>query len=91
MFTDSYFDRFVLPEDLRASLKKCRVLVYPETKDDLIEMLEEDDEEEEEEKEGFRVHSALYSRFLVQIYNKADSLPTFCSVLLQSVDKKRCF
>ena len=38
MFTDSYFDRFVLPEDLRASLKKCRVLVYPETKDDLIEM-----------------------------------------------------
>ena len=38
MYTDSYFDRFVLPEELRATLKKSRCLCYPETKDQLLEM-----------------------------------------------------
>ena len=38
MFTDSYFDRFVLPADLTKALKKSRVLCYPETKAQLEEM-----------------------------------------------------
>ena len=38
MYTDSYFDRFVLPEELRETLKKSRCLCYPETKDQLLEM-----------------------------------------------------
>ena len=38
MFTDSYFDRFVLPEDLTETLKKCRCICYPETKEQLEEM-----------------------------------------------------
>ena len=38
MYTDSYFDRFVLPEELRTTLKKSRCLCYPETKDQLLEM-----------------------------------------------------
>lgn len=38
MFTDSYFDRFVLPADLTETLKKSRVLCYPETKAQLEEM-----------------------------------------------------
>lgn len=38
MFTDSYFNRFDLPEELKATLKKARVLVYPETKEQLLEM-----------------------------------------------------
>ena len=36
MYTDSYFDRFVLPEELRETLKKSRCLCYPETKDQLL-------------------------------------------------------
>ena len=38
MYTDSYFDRFVLPEELRETLKKSRCLCYPETKDQRLEM-----------------------------------------------------
>ena len=38
MFTDSYFDRFVLPKDVTATLKKSRCLCYPETKEQLLEM-----------------------------------------------------
>lgn len=38
MFTDQYFNKFVLPEDLTEALKKARVLCYPETKDQLLEM-----------------------------------------------------
>ncbi len=38
MYTDSYFDKFVLPEDLKAALKKSRCLCYPETKEQLQEM-----------------------------------------------------
>ena len=35
MFSDQYFDRFVLPEDLRAALKKCRSVAYIETQEEL--------------------------------------------------------
>ena len=38
MYTDSYFDRFVLPKDLTETLKKSRCLCYPETKEQLEEM-----------------------------------------------------
>ena len=38
MYTDNYFNRFVLPEDLTEALKKCKCICYPETKDELIEM-----------------------------------------------------
>lgn len=38
MFTDAYFNRFVLPADLSEALKKSRVLCYPETKEQLVEM-----------------------------------------------------
>ena len=38
MFTDSYFDRFNLPEDLLETLRKSRCLCFPETKDQLLEM-----------------------------------------------------
>ena len=38
MYTDSYFDRFILPEDLKAALLKSRCLCYPETKEQLEEM-----------------------------------------------------
>ena len=38
MYTDSYFARFILPEDTRAALKKSRLLCYPETKAQLNEM-----------------------------------------------------
>ena len=38
MYTDSYFTRFVLPEDLKETLKKSSCLCFPETKQDLLEM-----------------------------------------------------
>lgn len=38
MYTDSYFARFVLPEDLKETLKKSSCLCFPETKQDLLEM-----------------------------------------------------
>ena len=38
MFTDSYFDRFNLPEDVLETLRKSRCLCFPETKDQLLEM-----------------------------------------------------
>jgi len=38
MFTDDYFARFNLPEDVRDALKKCRVRAYAETKEELQEM-----------------------------------------------------
>ena len=38
MYTDPYFDNFILPEDVAAALKKCPFLCYPETKDQLLEM-----------------------------------------------------
>ena len=38
MYSDSYFNRFILPEDLRAALLKCTYLVYPESKEQLMEM-----------------------------------------------------
>ncbi len=38
MYTDSYFDKFVLPQDLSKALKKSRCLCYPETKEQLMEM-----------------------------------------------------
>ena len=38
MYTDSYFARFVLPEDLCETLKASSCLCFPETKDDLLEM-----------------------------------------------------
>ena len=38
MFTDHYFDKFVLPEDLVAALKKSPFLCYPETKEQLLEL-----------------------------------------------------
>ena len=38
MYTDSYFDRFILPKDLTETLKKSRCLCYPETKEQLEEM-----------------------------------------------------
>ena len=38
MYTDPYFERLILPDDLTTALKKCRVLCYPESKDQLLEM-----------------------------------------------------
>lgn len=38
MYTDSYFDRFILPKDLTETLKRSRCLCYPETKEQLEEM-----------------------------------------------------
>jgi len=38
LYTDNYFNRFVLPEDLKAALQKSRYLVYPESKEELMEM-----------------------------------------------------
>ncbi len=38
MYTDSYLARFVLPDDVRDALQKSRVLVYPESKEELMEM-----------------------------------------------------
>ena len=38
MFIDSFFNRFVLPEDLKEAVSKCRWRCYPETKDQLLEL-----------------------------------------------------
>lgn len=38
MFTDLYLNRFNLPADLAEVLKNTRVICYPETKDQLLEM-----------------------------------------------------
>lgn len=38
MYTASYFHRFVLPDDVTQALKKSKVLCFPETKDQLVEM-----------------------------------------------------
>ena len=38
MYADSYFDRFVLPEDLSEALRRCKWICYPETKEQLEEM-----------------------------------------------------
>ena len=32
MYTDIYFNRLNLPEDVRAALKKCRAIAYAETR-----------------------------------------------------------
>ena len=37
MFIDSFFNRFVLPEDLKEAVSKCRWRCYPETKEQLLE------------------------------------------------------
>lgn len=38
MYTDLYLNRFNLPDDLAEVLKKTRVICYPESKDQLLEM-----------------------------------------------------
>lgn len=38
MFIDSFFNRFVLPEDLKEAVSNCRWRCYPETKDQLLEL-----------------------------------------------------
>ncbi|MBR1456352.1 MAG: DUF4914 family protein [Oscillospiraceae bacterium] len=38
MFIDSFFNRFILPEDLRESLSKSTWRCYPETKEQLLEL-----------------------------------------------------
>ena len=38
MFIDSFFNRFVLPEDLKEAVSKARWRCYPETKDQLLEL-----------------------------------------------------
>ena len=39
MFTDNYFARLNLPDDVRAALSRCRVLAYAETHEELEEMV----------------------------------------------------
>ena len=39
MFSDSYFDRFILPDDLRSALLKCRSIAYIETQEELDELI----------------------------------------------------
>ena len=39
MYTDSYFARFNLPEDVDAALSKCQYLAFVETKEELDEMV----------------------------------------------------
>ena len=38
MFIDSFFNRFILPEDLKAAVSKARWRCYPETKEQLLEL-----------------------------------------------------
>jgi len=38
MYNDSYFNKFVLPQDLHDALMKCKWITYPETKEQLLEM-----------------------------------------------------
>jgi len=39
MFSDNYFNRFILPEDLHAALEKCRSIAYIETQEELDELV----------------------------------------------------
>lgn len=39
MFTDSYFTKFVLPDDVREALEKCRCIAYAESREELDEMV----------------------------------------------------
>ncbi|MDD6316115.1 MAG: DUF4914 family protein [Clostridia bacterium] len=39
MFTDDYFNRFVLPDDLTQALRKCRSIGYVESQEELNEMV----------------------------------------------------
>ena len=39
MFSDNFFDRFILPEDLRQALQKCRSIAYIETQEELDELV----------------------------------------------------
>jgi len=39
MFSDNFFDRFVLPADLGEALKKCRSIAYIESQDELDELV----------------------------------------------------
>lgn len=38
MYNDMYFNKFVLPEDLKVALENCKFICYPETKEQLIEL-----------------------------------------------------
>ena len=38
MYTHSYLNKYILPDDLSEMLGKCRVLCFPETKEQLLEM-----------------------------------------------------
>ena len=38
MFIDSFFNRFVLPEDLKEAVSRCKWRCYPETRDQLLEL-----------------------------------------------------
>ena len=38
MYSDSYFDRLVISDELKATLKGARCMIFPETKDQLEEM-----------------------------------------------------
>ena len=38
MFIDSFFNRFVLPEDLKEAVSNCKWRCYPETKEQLLEL-----------------------------------------------------
>ena len=40
MFSDSYFEKFILPDDLRQALSQCRSIAYIETQEELDELLE---------------------------------------------------
>ena len=40
MFSDSYFEKFNLPDDLRQALSQCRSIAYIETQEELDELLE---------------------------------------------------
>ena len=38
MFSDSYFEKFNLPDDLRQALSQCRSIAYIETQEELDEL-----------------------------------------------------
>ena len=38
MFSDSYFEKFILPDDLRQALSQCRSIAYIETQEELDEL-----------------------------------------------------
>ena len=39
MFSDSYFNKFVLPDDLREALVKCQSIAYLENQEELDELV----------------------------------------------------